>query len=402
MSPDFFHIILFIGCCILLFVFVAYYILVRSKVRKVDVKIQKVKKGAKQLIDEKELEITRLGLILEEYHKKKAVESRIDNRVIENNQVKTQNPDVSVDLVELSKKQHELENEKSKFQEKNKKLWEQSIAVHKEKERIDSLKQEIERKHKEVTDSIKYAQRIQTALLPSDLTLSESLNDFCIFWRPRDIVSGDFYWCRQIEEYVFIVVADCTGHGVPGAFVSMLGIAFLNEIISASEEIKNIKASDVLEDLRDMVKTSLSQKGRENEQKDGMDLALCILNKKNNQLQYAGAYNPLLMVRNGELNVIKATKNPIGIFIKEKPFENHLIQVENGDLLYMYSDGYIDQFGGEGKGQKFKTKRFHELVSEISGLPLAEQRQILELQFDNWKGDDYPQLDDVLVVGIQV
>ncbi len=251
--------------------------------------------------------------------------------------------------------------------------------------------------NKHITDSINYAKKIQTAVLPSEEVLRKILPQHFILFKPLNIVSGDFYWIQKVKENVLIAAVDCTGHGVPGAFMSMLGISFLNEIVQNGEEIQPNK---ILEKLRNRVKLTLGQTGKKDESKDGMDIALCVINKKTNILQFSGAYNPLYFIRKKELSEIKASRNPIGIFMKEKPFANNEIELQKDDILYMFSDGFPDQFGGE-KGVKLKPNRFKELLLSISDKPMQEQQQILNKEFENWRGN-IEQIDDMLVVGVKI
>ena len=264
-----------------------------------------------------------------------------------------------------------------------------------QKQTIQNAYNTIEIKNRSITDSINYASRIQAAMLPDkDFTEIFPYRHFILF-KPRDIVSGDFYWLKKIDNKLIVAVADCTGHGVPGAFVSMLGIAFLNEIVR--KEVNT--AAQVLEELRIQVKTSFKQTGDRRETKDGMDIALCIIDTQTNLLQYAGAYNPLYIIRNNELIETKATRNPIGIFIKETPFKNNKIQLQNNDKIYIFSDGYIDQFGGD-EDMKFLTKNFKQLLLNISNKAFSEQKEILNTRIEKWRnGRD--QIDDILIMGLE-
>ena len=273
-----------------------------------------------------------------------------------------------------------------------------TAEISMQKQEIEQQKDVIERKNKDITDSILYASRIQTAILPPDDYIAEALPEHFILFKPRDIVSGDYYWMTKKGDEIVIAIADCTGHGVPGAFMSMLGVAFLNEIVNRTEELT---ASGILNDLRDHVKRSLRQTGKKEENKDGMDIALCILNQKRKCLQYAGAYNPLLLIRKGELIQIKADRMPIGIYLKEKKsFTNHILELEDTDVLYMFSDGYIDQFGGD-NGKKFLAKHFKELLIEIYDKPMSDQKNILNETLEIWSGD-LDQVDDILVMGFKL
>ncbi len=251
---------------------------------------------------------------------------------------------------------------------------------------------------KQITDSIEYASRIQTAVLPPGEYISKLIPEHFIFYKPRDIVSGDFYWITHKEGKTIIAAVDCTGHGVPGAFMSMLGFAFLNEIVNKSTEIK---ASAILNQLRDYVKKSLHQTGKDDETKDGMDIALCIIDTDKLKLQYSGAYNPLYLIRNEKLISLKADRMPIGIHLIEKEsFTNHEIDIQKGDTIYVFTDGYVDQFGGP-DARKFKLLPFKEMLLKIKDQSMDEQKRMLEEQFYAWKGDS-EQIDDVLVMGIKI
>jgi serine phosphatase RsbU (regulator of sigma subunit) len=273
-----------------------------------------------------------------------------------------------------------------------------SNVIYKSHKKINSQKIEIEKSHEKIQHSINYASRIQQALLPEDSFLSENFSSHFIFNKPKDIVSGDFYYLKKKNEFIIIAVADCTGHGVPGAFVSMLGISFLNEIIN---ENKVENAAKILEELRIKVKTSLKQTDKKNSNKDGMDIALCVLDTKTMQLSFSGANNPLFIVKENSFEEFKATRNPIGIHPKELPFKNNEIQLQKQDKIYMFSDGYTDQFGGE-KGMKFYKNNFKELLIRNSTNSLSEQKIVLSETLKNWQGAKYKQTDDILIVGIEV
>ncbi|MCK4701653.1 MAG: tetratricopeptide repeat protein, partial [Bacteroidales bacterium] len=257
--------------------------------------------------------------------------------------------------------------------------------------------EEIEEKNREITDSIRYALRIQEAVLPQEELFKKFMPDHFIFFRPKDIVSGDFYWMTQKDHFSVIVAADCTGHGIPGAFMSMLGISFLNAIVG---EMEKPEANEILEQLRAQVIKSLHQTGKEGEAKDGMDIALCVFNNKTNELEFAGAYNALYHIRNGELSEIKADRMPIAIHWNEDPpFTNQKLQVKSGDTIYLFSDGYADQFGGP-DGKKFKYKQFKNLLLSVQGYSMEKQKEIVAEKFDKWKGES-DQIDDVILIGIR-
>ncbi|MCD4834717.1 MAG: SpoIIE family protein phosphatase, partial [Bacteroidales bacterium] len=251
---------------------------------------------------------------------------------------------------------------------------------------------------KQITDSIEYASRIQTAILPPGDFISKLIPDHFILYKPRDIVSGDFYWITHKDNKIIVAAVDCTGHGVPGAFMSMLGFAFLNEIVNKETELK---ANSILNQLRDYVKESLHQTGKEDEAKDGMDIALCIIDPDKQKLQYSGAYNPLYLIRDEDFILLKADRMPIGIHIIDKgPFTNHEIDIQKGDIIYIFTDGYIDQFGGP-NSRKFKLVPFKEMLISIKDKSMSEQKEILDIEFAKWKGD-HDQIDDVLVMGIKI
>ncbi|MBN1599778.1 MAG: SpoIIE family protein phosphatase [Bacteroidales bacterium] len=274
------------------------------------------------------------------------------------------------------------------------------VLAQKVKERtieVETQRDQIAFQKKEITDSIVYAEKIQSAVLPKKEYIDNLLKDYFILFKPRDIVSGDYYWVNGNKDRVIVVAADCTGHGVPGAFMSMLGVSILNEISSSN----NLTAGKILDMLREHLTATLRQTGQEEEAKDGMDMALCIIDHKKNKLEYSGAYNPLVLIRNKEIEVYKADKMPVGYHQGEMPpFKTTSIPIKNGDIIYIYSDGYADQFGGP-EGKKFKSVNFRNLLLEISGLPLSEQKVRLNETIEDWMGIN-EQVDDILVVGIKL
>jgi serine phosphatase RsbU (regulator of sigma subunit)/tetratricopeptide (TPR) repeat protein len=249
-----------------------------------------------------------------------------------------------------------------------------------------------------ITDSIQYAKRIQTAILPPAEVISDIVPENLIIFRPRDIVSGDFYWMTKVCERRICMVADCTGHGVPGALMSMLGVSFLNEIVSRHP---GINAAEMLGDLRKYVVKSLRQNQNIGESKDGMDVALLIFNEKMTKVEYAGANNPMILVRDGEVTEYKSNKMPIGIHLNvAQPFSSQEIEIQKGDMLYIFSDGYVDQFGGP-DGKKFMIKNFRNMLGEIHRQDLETQKKIIETTLTDWMGN-MEQVDDILVMGIRV
>jgi serine phosphatase RsbU (regulator of sigma subunit) len=257
---------------------------------------------------------------------------------------------------------------------------------------------EIEAQKEEITSSIEYASRIQMAMLPENGHFSSFFPDHFIIFKPRDIVSGDFYWIGETDKHIFFTVADCTGHGVPGAFMSTLGISTLNEIITNNTDLQS---NTVLGLLREKIKTSLHQTGKEGEAADGMDISFCILNKNRKVLQYSGAYNPLFIFQSGEFKEYKADRMPIGIYYGEKKaFTNYEITLKKGDVIYMFSDGYADQFGGP-DGVKYKSSNLKKLLAEHYYKPMSEQKAILEKELENWRGSA-EQVDDITMIGIRI
>ncbi|HYW97317.1 MAG TPA: SpoIIE family protein phosphatase [Bacteroidales bacterium] len=262
---------------------------------------------------------------------------------------------------------------------------------------VEQQKELLEIRNKEIKDSIEYARRIQNASFPSRKILEEITRDYFIMYKPRDIVSGDFYWFGEVDDKIIIIVADCTGHGVPGAFMSMYGIAFLNEIINKE---KIYQPHDILNLLRDKISSSLNRGDNEFETMDGMDMSVLTYDPVNSRILFAGANNAMYYMREGELSIIKADKMPVAYYQKMDPFIMEEISILKGDCIYLFTDGLIDQFGGD-MGKKFLSKRLKDVISDISHLPMNDQHEKLEEAFSTWKGD-YFQVDDVLMVGIRI
>lgn len=310
------------------------------------------------------------------------------------------------------------------------KVKERTREINEQKEEIESQRDEIEAQRdmvamqrdlvseqkKEITDSIDYAQRIQLALLPGKEYLDQIMPEHFVFYKPKDVVSGDFYWIREVHDSLIVVVADCTGHGVPGAFMSMLGITLLDEEFGKPDIGQ---AGEILENLRSRLKKMLVQSGQSEEQKDGMDLALAIIDKKNKELQFAGANNPLLLLRNSKLVTgteqgfkttlqskgshlfeFKGDRQPIGVHWEETRFTTHRIKLLDQDSLYVFTDGFVDQFGGEHR-KKFKSKRFKELLLSLQNEKMDTQKKVLEQTFEKWR-NEVEQIDDVCIVGLRL
>ena len=297
-----------------------------------------------------------------------------------------------------------LSNKMQETELKDRELGETKIDLEWQTENALRLFDEVETQKREITDSIEYAKKIQSVLLPEESFINEILNDYFVFFRPRDIVSGDFYWLTAKANKTIVVAADCTGHGVPGAFMSLLGITFLNSIVQNEE---NPQADAILNQMRDNIIKSLKQTGKELENRDGMDMAICIIDWENEKIEYAGANISLILLRKTsksphELIEVRADRMPIGLFGNEQlvPFTRHYIPIMPGDSFYIFSDGYCDQFGGA-ELKKFKKKNLTKMLSEIHSLSMAEQKKIIENTMDEWKGD-LSQVDDMLMVGIKI
>lgn len=290
--------------------------------------------------------------------------------------------------------------QKSEIEEKNEELNLQNEEIRSQRDEINRQKDLVQEKNVEILDSIHYAKRIQNAVLHDIESGGARFAEYFIMFKPKDLVSGDFYFIKYFEKQDILVIAaaDCTGHGVPGAFMSMLGISFLNEIC-VKEVIQH--SNEVLDALRLSVIKSLHQTGKEGEQKDGMDISLAVFFNKKRIVEFSGANNPLYLVRNGELMEYKGDKMPIGIHDKSAvPFSMTEIPFESNDCFYLFSDGFADQFGGE-KGKKYLYKKFKELILNISVQSPESQKQLLERESVEWRGN-IEQIDDQLIVGVKI
>lgn len=324
-----------------------------------------------------------------------------------------------------------LSEQKAEISEKNDELKQLNEEVSSQRDHLFALNEQITVQHdeiyvqnemiirqqKDITGSIVYASRIQQAMIPSLEALTSNFPHSFVLFLPRDIVSGDFYWVRQVRNQLYLLVADCTGHGVPGAFMSMLGISLMNEMITS----RHIDApAVVLNELRKRLKRSLHQDESSSDSKDGMDASLVLIDLDTRKLQFAGAYNPLYLIRRSspellldqlpsemekhsyEFIELFADRMPIGIHPNdEKSFTNQTMWVERGDRLYLFSDGYVSQFGGE-KGGKFKTKQFKELLLNIQAFGMDVQHEMLFSAYEQWRGNQWSQVDDILVLGFEV
>jgi len=270
------------------------------------------------------------------------------------------------------------------------------ISQKKEIEKLQEYKRAFEEQKLELTKSIRYAQNIQKAIFPPEDQFESIFKQSFVLFKPKEIVSGDFYWIRQINDKIVVAAGDCTGHGVPGAFMSILGIIFLNEITNYEPFMPSHK---ILNSLRERIMKTLNQTGKESEQKDGMDIALFVYDKNEQTLDFSGANNTMYHYREQKLSEIKGDRMPIGVNgVTEESFQRQTINIQNGDQIYIFTDGFVDQFGGE-NSEKFKYKRFRKIISEIQPYNFSKQHNILEQTFYDWKGKN-EQVDDVLIIGV--
>ncbi len=265
--------------------------------------------------------------------------------------------------------------------------------------RIEKQKEEIEEQKKHIMDSIYYARRIQNAILPAFSIIEANLKNYFILYMPKDIVSGDFYWVNETDGLFMIAAVDCTGHGVPGAFMSIVGYNQLNHAVTVK---KARSAGDVLDELNKGVISTLNENKSDNSIKDGMDIALCVFDFAAKKVEFAGANNPLVLIRDNKVIKYRGDRFPVGAFEGSNPqrFKNNVVDLMDGDCLYLASDGYADQFGGP-DNKKFMFRKFEELLLQINSLPMEEQKEMLHKRLYEWMGVN-DQVDDILVIGIRV
>ncbi|OQX99192.1 MAG: hypothetical protein B6I24_03185 [Bacteroidetes bacterium 4572_128] len=321
---------------------------------------------------------------------KKELEKKAENQNILNQKLFAQSLEIDQRNFEVEEYAHELKSKNEKLKESNEIILENEKEIKKQYNKLILQKEIIYENHKSIKDSINYAKKIQNAILTSKTFIDEMFDNFILFL-PKQTVSGDFYIFRKIGKYKIFTIADCTGHGVPGAFITILGINFINSILDE----KNLKKpSEILEILRENFKKLF----KFSEQKDGMDIVFCIFNTETNILEFSGANNPLILIRDEQLIEYKTVKNPIGFYYKEKKFINYKIEIKKNDKIYLYSDGFQDQFGGK-KNSKFQSKRFKNLLLDTHKLDMQSQKNKLKEIFFNWKGKTQ-QIDDILIAGI--
>ena len=321
-------------------------------------------------------------------------------------------------LVQINKQKDEIAEKNTELNQRNEEILAQRDEIEQQRDVANEQRDLIYKQKESITDSIVYAQRIQQAIIPTDNEIKSILGDYGIFYLPKDVVSGDFYWAKKIGKYTIIIVADCTGHGVPGAFMSMLGISFLNEITKSPEIIS---PNLVLDKLRENIIESLRQKGEYSEQFDGMDMSIVVLNDDDNTIEYSGAYNPLYIISDKEIEIqtentkvrlfeeegvsnkifeIAPDKMPVAIHLRMSEFSNNKIKLNKGDQIVLFSDGFADQFGGE-KGKKYRYKNFKSFLLKNSHKSINEQYKMIEDEFYSWKGER-EQIDDITLLLFKV
>ncbi|SDC63441.1 SpoIIE family protein phosphatase [Williamwhitmania taraxaci] len=298
----------------------------------------------------------------------------------------------------IEEQKEELESQRDALAQQNEDISQKSEEIEAQRDEIEAQRDHIFKQRENITKSIEYAKKIQIAAMPSREAVNEILPEHFILFRPRDIVSGDFFWTTSYHGKIIVAAADCTGHGVPGAFMSMLGLSFLNEVVV---KIDDLNPALILNKLRAFIMSTLSQRGVEGGSKDGMDIALCIIDFENRTLEFAGAYNPLYYIQDGLVREVKGDKMPVGIHINEEvTFTNHTLSLDGISAFYIFSDGFVDQFGGE-VGKKFMARKFKALIGDIQEKTMVEQGVMLEEILDKWQGSN-EQVDDVLVIGVKL
>ncbi len=344
-----------------------------------------------------------------------------------NTEINQQKEEIAAQAESLQSANAVLINKNAEINQQKEEITAQSENLQLANKSVLEQSAEIERKNNKLINSINYAERIQAAMLPSKDKIDKLFSNYFILFKPRDIVSGDFYWVKRLktilnekkQDLIIVAAADGTGHGVPGGFLSTLGISLLNEVV-VKKEVR--QANQVLEHMREEIKILLKQDNSPSGQKDGMDMAICVVNPDTNEIDFAGANNPLYVIRPAENTkdllanneiidhefgspkdgrgfILKPDFQPVGIYFVEKPFTNYKFKLQKGDSIYMFSDGYVDQFGGV-KRKKFRSKKLKELLIDIHSKNIVEQKEILDTTIENWRGD-YRQIDDILIMGIK-
>ena len=317
-------------------------------------------------------------------------------------------------FIKINEQKNEIINKNAELNQRNEEILTQRDEIEQQRDVANEQRDVIYNQKEALTDSIEYAQKIQKAIIPQDKEVELLLNEHYIFYLPKDVVSGDYYWVEKIGKNTIVSVADCTGHGVPGAFMSMLGMSYLNEITKKPDVVH---PNQVLEILRNNIIVALKQKGEYAERFDGMDMSLIVFSDDDDIIEYSGAYNPIYIISDKEvvaetedtkikifeeegiskkLYEIAPDKMPVAIHLKMNKFSNHRIKINKGDQIVMFSDGFPDQFGGE-KGKKYRYKNFKSLLLRNSTKSINEQYSILDVEYESWRGE-YEQIDDITIL----
>lgn len=299
---------------------------------------------------------------------------------------------------ELEAKNGEINQQKNILEQMLSQLKENNVEMEMQKSYLEETVNELDKVHNDVTSSIRYAQRIQRAMLPSMKHLLQYVPECFILFSPKDLVSGDFYWYSIHGNKIIIAAVDCTGHGVPGALMSIIGLSLLNKVVNV---LKIFSPEKILYALNLSINDMLNQ--GETRNRDGMDIAVCVIDKESNVLEYAGAHNSLVIIQNGELQLIKADRMGIGGFEEHKgyKFKKHTISLDTPTTFYIFSDGFYDQFGGDDEPRRFGSASFRKLLFEIHQKPMSEQEKILKKTYKEWIAG-HAQLDDILIVGMKI
>lgn len=348
--------------------------------------------------EQQTLEIINRSDELELAFKKSSKQHIKFHKVLRDNEL--QRDDLQMALTEIQSKNDALRSQNEEIIAQRDHIEQQREEIQSQRDMALHQRDTIIEQQNEIKDNIAYASKIQYALLPPKELIGQLLPEYFVFNLPKDVVSGDFYWISQNRQKTVIAVADCTGHGISGSMMSMLGTAFLNEIVN-KDNVTN--SSDVLEQLRKRVISSLHQSITDeiSYSHDGMDISICIIDILENTIEYSGANNPLYLYRNNELIEFSPDKMPIGIHdYFEEPFHSEKRTLQAGDSIYMFSDGFPDQFGGE-KDKKYKYPKFKNILNNLSNIPCAQRSEELKIEFESWKGEN-DQIDDVLILGFDI
>ncbi len=356
----------------------------------------------KKNVEKRKEEVEQRNAEIEKYSKELEEQAKEQEKL--NQQLFAQKMEVEQRNMEVEQYSKELEDKAKEQERLNQQLFAQKMEVEQRNfeveqysHEVEELKEKAEGTLKHLNDSINYSKYIQDSLLPEKEYMDEVIpGDYFIYYKPKETIGGDFYYVKKVNDYIIFAVADCTGHGVPGALITMLGLTFLDDIITGNIVSRTGMGLTV---LREKFKNTFKAYGDNITNKNGLDIGLCAINTKTNMLQFSGAFNTLFVYRNNELIELKGTRNPIGYYPVEKEFETQELQLEKDDMIYLFSDGYPDQLGGE-KGRKFSKRQFRGLLTEIHSLPISQQKLYVEKIMEKWMGN-VVQVDDITLMGVK-